>query len=264
MISKILYFLDQYIDLNIIRKLLHFFRYFYFKIKSLIEVSFVDKNRRKKNNIILQSLPYSMAGHEALENCFDMTSYINQKNIIGDICEFGVARGGCALAIALTDKLINKELSRKIFLFDSFEGLPAPDKKKDFDELGAIGKAIFPLRKGSLNCKIEEVKSLFYKKFNFKKNKIIFVKGFFEKTAKDNKDKVDDLSILRLDGDWYNSIFIPLVYYYEKVSKGGVIIIDDYRTCIGAANAVKDFEMKINTKFKLKNYSKGGVYFFKT
>ena len=46
--------------------------------------------------------------------------------------------------------------------------------------------------------------------------------------------------------------------------KGVVIIMDDYRTCIEASNAVKDFEMKINTKFKLKNYSKGCVYFFKT
>jgi O-methyltransferase len=264
MINKILYFLDKYIDLNIIRKFLHFFRYVYFKIKSLIEVPFIDKKKREKNKIIFQSLPYSMAGHKALENCFDMTVYVNKKNLIGDICEFGVARGGCALAIALTDRQINKELSRKIFLFDSFEGLPAPDEKKDFDERGIIGKAIFPLRKGSLNYKVKEVKYLFYKKFNFNKDKIIFVKGFFEKTAKDTKDKVGDISILRLDGDWYNSVFIPLVFYYEKVTKGGVIIIDDYRTCIGASNAIKDFEMKINTKFKLKNYSKGGVYFFKT
>jgi hypothetical protein len=264
MIKKILYFLDLYFDLNIIRKLLNFFRHVCFKIKSLIEGPLVNKERREKNKIILECLPYSMAGYQALENCYDMTSYINKKNLIGDICEFGVARGGCALAIALTDKLINKELSRKIFLFDSFEGLPAPDNKKDFDERGSIGKVIFPLRKGSLDYKINEVKNLFYKQFNLNKNKIIFIKGFFEKTAKDSEDKVGDLSILRLDGDWYSSIFIPLVFYYEKVVKGGVIIIDDYRTCVGASNAVKDFEMKINTKFKLQNYSKGGVYFFKT
>jgi hypothetical protein len=45
MINKTLYFLDKYIDLNIIRKFLNFFRYVYFKIKSLIEVPFIDKKK---------------------------------------------------------------------------------------------------------------------------------------------------------------------------------------------------------------------------
>jgi len=263
MIKKFLYFLDQYFDLNIIRKILHFFRFNVFKIKSFVSYPFNSYEERNKNQIILKSLPFSMAGHQALANCFDMIKYVNNQNLKGDICEFGVARGGCSLAMALTDKLINKQLNRNFFLFDSFAGLPAPNKEKDFDEKGSIGKAIFPLREGSLDSKLEEVEYLFYKKYNFTKNQIIFIKGFFEDTAENFRDNVGEISILRLDGDWYNSVFIPLEFYYEKVVKHGVIIIDDYRTCVGAKKAVQDFEKKINHKFLLKNYGKGGVYFFK-
>ncbi len=204
-----------------------------------------------------------MAGTEALENCYEMTQYINENKLKGDICEFGVARGGCSLAIALTERLINKDLNKSIFLFDSFAGLPAPNKEKDFDNHGSIGKALFPLREGSLDSEINEVKNLFYKKFKFSEDRIVFVKGFFEETAERYKDKVGDLSILRLDGDWYHSVYIPLKFYYQKVIRGGVIIIDDYRTCVGAKSAVKDFEKLVSKKFELKNYGKGGVYFFK-
>lgn len=264
MLKKTLYYLDKYIDLNILRKFLHFYRFFFFKLKSLIQSPFLTDYQNEKNKIILKSLPYSMAGVQALDNCYEMTNYINKANLKGDICEFGVAKGGCSLAIALTERLLNNELKKNIFLFDSFAGLPAPNKEKDFDNKGSIGKAMFPLREGSLDSKMEEVQDLFYNKYDFPKDKIIFVKGFFEETAQNYKDKVQSLSILRLDGDWYHSVYIPLELYYEKLMPKGVVIVDDYRTCIGAENAVKDFEKKIKTKFEIKNYGKGGIYFFKT
>lgn len=263
MIKNFLYFIDKYFDLNLIRKILHFTRLNIYKSKYLFKSKFMSEKERSRSEIVLKSLPYSMAGYQALENCYDMIDYINQKKLEGDVCEFGVAKGGCSLAMALTDRSINNQIKRKFFLFDSFEGLPAPNKEKDFDEKGSIGKAIFPLREGSLESKEDEVRNLFFYKHNFSEEKIILIKGFFEDTAEKFKNNVNEISILRLDGDWYHSVFIPLEFYYDKVNKDGVVIIDDYRTCVGAENALKDFEKKNNIKFDIKHYGKGGAYFFK-
>ena len=204
-----------------------------------------------------------MAGEKALENCVNSVKYINKKNIPGDICEFGVAQGGAALALCLADKYYKNNSKRNFFLFDSFEGLPKPNPKLDFNKHGLIGKALFPLEEGTLFSDYINTKNLFFKKNNFSKKKIFFVKGFFEKTAKNNFKKIKKISILRLDGDWFDSVYIPLTIYYSKVSKGGIIIIDDYLTCVGAKRAVSKFLKKNKIHIKKKYYGKGGMYFIK-
>jgi hypothetical protein len=262
-IKKILKFSDNYIDLQKVRNIIFVKNFLFYYIKYITFFLFLTKKKKIKSKIILNSFPYSMAGVPALENCYDMINYINKKKIIGDICEFGVAKGGSSLVMALTEIYINKFSKRIFFLFDSFEGLPAPDLKKDFDSEGSIGSVLTPIKQGSLYSNLEEVKKLFYEKFNLPKNKIIFIKGFFNITVKKYKKKINKISILRLDGDWYHSVFLPLKFYYPKVSKGGVIIIDDYNTCVGAKNALDDYQKNIKKNFKLHKYSKGGVYFFK-
>lgn len=264
LLKKILKFLDNYIDLQILRNIIFLKNFLFHYIKYIIFFLFLTKKKKIKNKIILDSFPYSMAGVRALENCYNTINYINKKKIIGDICEFGVAKGGSSLAMALTEININKFSKRIFYLFDSFEGLPAPDLNKDFDSQGSIGSVLTPIKEGSLYSNLKKVENVFYERFNFSTKKIIFVKGFFNITAKKYAKKIKKISILRLDGDWYHSIFLPLKYYYPKVSKGGVIIIDDYNTCIGAKNALNDYQKKKSQKFNLLKYSKGGVYFFKS
>ena len=81
---------------------------------------------------------------------------------------------------------------------------------------------------------IEQVSELLFDKLNLPKDKITLVKGWFQDTAPANKDKVGQIAILRLDGDWYESTKIPLENFYQNVSSGGCIIIDDYATCYGS------------------------------
>ena len=59
-------------------------------------------------------------------------------------------------------------------------------------------------------------------------------------------NNIGDISILRLDGDWYNSVKICLNKLYEKVIEGGIIIIDDYGHFIGAKNATDEFREENN------------------
>ena len=63
--------------------------------------------------------------------------------------------------------------------------------------------------------------------------KIKLVKGWFQDTIPIFKFS-EKIAVLRLDGDWYDSTKIPLENFFDNISVGGVIIIDDYATCYGS------------------------------
>ena len=65
-------------------------------------------------------------------------------------------------------------------------------------------------------------------------------KGWFEDTVPAFADYCEDISILRLDGDLYNSTYVCLKYLYPKVIKGGLVIIDDW-ALPGCRSAVDDY-----------------------
>jgi O-methyltransferase len=51
----------------------------------------------------------------------------------------------------------------------------------------------------------------------------------------------DRVALLRLDTDWYESTRHELAHLYERVTPGGVIIIDDYDYWEGSRKAVDEF-----------------------
>ena len=56
--------------------------------------------------------------------------------------------------------------------------------------------------------------------------------------------------MLRLDTDWYKSTKKELNTLYEKVSPGGVIIIDDYGHCPGVKKAVDEYLLKNDLMYR--------------
>lgn len=236
------------------------FNYFFYFIISFFLSFFVNKDTKKKLFLTRQLLPYTMGGWKAMHNAFDSVKNINLNLVDGDLVECGVARGGISAMMLMANNYYHK-IDREIWLFDSFEGLPSPSKE-DFQD-GSIGESITPLDAGDCVGKIDEVKELFFKKCNLDTNKVNFVKGWFQETIPANKDKLNSISILRLDGDWYESTKIPLENLYNKVSKGGVIIIDDYATCFGSKKAVDEFLSSNDIKLDLKSDQRGGAWFLK-
>ena len=49
------------------------------------------------------------------------------------------------------------------------------------------------------------------------------------------------IAVLHLDGDWYDSVKVCLEHFYDRVSPGGIIQIDDYGHWQGARKAVDEF-----------------------
>jgi hypothetical protein len=72
------------------------------------------------------------------------------------------------------------------------------------------------------------------------------VRGRVEDTIP--RDAPDAISILRLDTDWYESTRHELLHLYQRVVKGGVVIIDDYGCWEGARRAVDEFLDLLNPR----------------
>jgi hypothetical protein len=68
---------------------------------------------------------------------------------------------------------------------------------------------------------------------------INYVEGKVEETIPVNAP--DQISLLRLDTDWYESTKHELIHLYPRLVEGGVLIIDDYGHWQGARRAVDEY-----------------------
>jgi len=210
-------------------------------------------------------MPYTLVGIGGLEATYELAKKMNAEKREGAFVELGVARGGAAALIA--GVAFEKGAPERIlWLFDSFEGLPDPtaeDFGSDAASQAKTGDHVRPLPKGSCLGELEEVQNLMWNKFKFPKEKIQFVKGWFQDTLPVTKDKLGKIALLRLDGDWYESTKVCLEHLYDQVIPGGAIIIDDYLSCFGCKKAVDEFVTNRGIKVDLTMDGRGGCYFLK-
>jgi hypothetical protein len=73
----------------------------------------------------------------------------------------------------------------------------------------------------------------------YPEQRIHFVKGRVEDTIPAGAP--DTISLLRLDTDWYESTRHELTHLFPRLSRGGVVIIDDYGHWRGARRAVDEY-----------------------
>lgn len=199
----------------------------------------------KDDELIKLIQDYSMTPKIRIFNLLQSLRYIKQKKIIGDYVECGVWKGGSILLFKKFIENEDKESKKKIYAFDTFEGMTRPSNE-DYDLDSNIKAAeLLNNDKSKISnlwgvCSLEEVKSNL--KRNLKNiNNIFFIKGNVEKTLMNKENLPEKISILRLDTDWYTSTKKELEVLYEKVSSGGVIIIDDYGHWGGSKKAVDEF-----------------------
>lgn len=182
---------------------------------------------------------YSLIGPEGLDNIKLMLETVEQENIKGDFVETGVWQGGaCIYAKAIIDEL---KMDRTVFACDSYEGLPAPNVDAYPDDEGDAHHL-----QQYLKVSQEEVQRNF-DKCEVKHTDVVFVKGWFKNTMRLVKEETKSISILRLDGDMYESTTQVLEALYDSVPVGGFVVIDDY--CLpNAIKATNDFRDKRGIK----------------
>lgn len=220
---------------QIIKKLVNLFGYdIIYKIPKDFEDEYVE--------IIKSVKPYTITSPERTYVLIKAVEYIINNNIPGSIVECGVWKGGSMMAVAKT--LINLNNSEKhLYLFDTFEGMPKPSKI-DIKINGTKASKKFQMKRINDNSSdwcyssLEDVKQNMYST-KYDKEKIHFIKGKVEETIPNNAP--DAISLLRLDTDFYESTIHELKYLFPILSKGGIIIIDDYGEWLGQRRAVDEY-----------------------
>ncbi|MDP4283473.1 MAG: TylF/MycF/NovP-related O-methyltransferase [Bacteroidota bacterium] len=179
--------------------------------------------------------------------------YLVKNQIQGDIVECGVWKGGSMMLIA--KRLMQlKDSDRNLFLFDTFEGMSAPDER-DFSPIDNLAAQDLLNKENRLDgnnvwcySSLDEVKSNL-KKTNYPEGKLFYFKGKVEETLPE--PMVGQIALLRLDTDWYESTRHELEVLYDKIVTGGILIIDDYGHWSGSKKAVDEFIEKRNLKIFL-------------
>ncbi|MBL4885251.1 MAG: class I SAM-dependent methyltransferase [Planctomycetaceae bacterium] len=196
----------------------------------------------KEREIIEQVQPNTLLSSDRIYAFMEATRHVVQNNIPGSIVECGVWKGGAVMSSLLT--LIHLEATdRQVYLYDTFEGMPKPgedDKRCDGDALD-VGFAERQVDEDSSTwCRAEygevheNITSCEYPAEN-----IHFVKGKVEETIPETLP--EQISVLRLDTDWYESTKHELENLYPLLAPGGVLIIDDYGHWEGAREAVDEY-----------------------
>lgn len=207
----------------------------------------------KEEGSIWPSYAYTMIGLKRLDNLQFCIETVIQDGVEGDLIETGVWRGGaCILMRAVLAAYAIED--RKVYVADSFEGLPKPDTE------------IFPADKNDTHFTMnylvvsqDEVENNF-RRFGLLDHQVVFLKGWFKDTLP--TAPVKKLAILRLDGDMYGSTMDALVSLYPRLSEGGFCIIDDY-ALKGCKQAVDDFRSQNGIVTELKVVDWTGRYWRK-
>jgi O-methyltransferase len=194
---------------------------------------------------------HTMIGRKRMENIRYCLQDVLKNNIEGDVIETGVWRGGACIFMKGILKTYNSD--KKVFVADSFEGLPPPDPKYPADR----GDKHHTIK--ILAVSLEEVTQNF-KRYDLLDENVVFIKGFFEHSIP--KAPINKLAVLRLDGDMYSSTIQVLESLYDKVSSGGYIIIDDF--CIpNCRTAVNDFRANRNITEEMTIIDGCGIFWKK-
>lgn len=196
----------------------------------------------------------TMVGTRRLRNFRRVIEYAITGGIPGDIIETGVWRGGASI-LARAVLAAHGVRDRKVIVADSFEGLPPPNA------------TAWPADHGSrlheysdLAVPLEQVQANF-RKFGLLDEQVVFLKGWFRDTMPTVPS--EQLAVIRLDGDMYESTIDPLTHLYDRLSPGGWVIVDDYWAVEACRLAVHDFFAQRGIEPKLRQIDAIGVYFRK-
>lgn len=217
------------------------------------ETNYSDTDRL--NGIVSSRYGDTLIGLKRLRNIKECIEIVIRDNIEGDLIETGVWRGGACIFMKATLVAYGIK-NRKIYVADSFEGLPKPNSKKyPADKENKLYTCV------SLKVSKEDVENNF-RKYGLLDKNVVFLKGWFKDTLP--VAPIDKLAILRLDGDMYESTMDALVNLYPKLSVGGFCIIDDYGAWPECKKAVEDYISQQGIKVEKREIDLAGIYWRKT
>ena len=159
------------------------------------------------------------------------------STVRGEIVEFGIFKGNSFFRWIKFRDLLEQTNSRKVIGFDIFGDFP----EAHFVDDKAKRDAFVAETNGGRSISFEEINALLDQQ-DLNKN-VDIIKGDILVTLDEYLEKNPHLkiSLLHIDVDLYEPSKYILEKLYEKVTKGGIIIFDDYGAFAGTNKAVDDF-----------------------
>ena len=170
----------------------------------------------------------TMLGEARLRALYAAIVAADARGSTGCIVEAGCYRGGSAALAALASSV-----EREIWLFDSFQGMPAPTGD-DPDRTEASRHT------GRFSVTPEHVLD-FYAAWGLSQ-RVRIVPGWFTDTLP--CPGVPPIALLHVDADWYDGTKRALEAFYPLVEPGGTIQIDDYGHWKGCCKATDAFLLR--------------------
>ena len=194
----------------------------------------------------------TMIGLKRLDNLQFCVTDVLKRKVPGDLIEAGAWRGGATVFMRAVLKVYG-DPDRKVWVSDSFEGLPPPDPVH-FPADAGLWEA------GADAISIEEARSNFAR-YGMLDDRVVFLKGFFKDTLP--KAPIERLAILRIDADMYQSTTEALTYLYPKLSPGGYLIVDDYGAFEACKKAVHDYRKAQGITEEIQQIDWTGIFWQK-
>lgn len=176
---------------------------------------------------------------------YQAVRYVAGEKIPGAFVETGVWRGGSAGLAALTFKLM-RDVTRPFYLYDTYTwSWPAeterdryPFDKRSPEELAAWDASAAEPAEDEDLVSIDHVRK-FLAETGYPEDKLTFVKGLTQDTVPQTAP--EQIAILRLDTDLFESTYHELKHLYPRLVSGGVLLVDDYAIMPGATRAVEQY-----------------------
>lgn len=184
----------------------------------------------------------TMTSPERVYSLIEAVKYICRNKIPGAIVECGVWKGGSMMAAAET-LLREGDTTRDLFLYDTFEGMSKPGES-DKTRMGESASRLLSKNMDKENNLIWAYSTLDtvmlgMKSIGYPEARVHYVRGKVEDTIPGRMPQ--EIAILRLDTDWYESTRHELLHLFPLLSRGGVLILDDYGHWQGARRAVDEY-----------------------
>lgn len=181
---------------------------------------------------VLRLVPrYTMLSTRRLEKLYYLVQQLGRHRIEGDIVECGVWNGGSAAIMAAALHESPEGPARDLWLCDSFVGLPPPGEHDGTRERSWYFEG---WNRGE-RANVEEILT----HYRVSPESQHYVVGWFEETLPDIA--VQNVALLHVDGDWYDSVKVVLEQLYDRVVPGGYVVLDDYGHWQGCRKAFEDF-----------------------
>ena len=187
------------------------------------------------------------------------------KNIPGEVVECGVFKGTSFMRFALLRNLLGGERSTRLLAFDTFSN-NYPNSKFKEDK---VQRKHWIKTAGAASIGKNQLSHLFKKK---KISNFSVIKGDVLKSIPRfiKKNPGLKISLLNIDIDFVEPTIVVLNNFYSKVSKGGVILFDNYagrgnsgKYLHGDTKGIDDFFKNKKQKIRRFNFSSRPCYIVK-